>query len=190
MSVICEACVRIVMTDSVLLLGLSKCSLDVLHDGWLCGTKEWEWREKGGRAWGKRLKQLTLYTSRECGQEQLSGQESCGESNRKRDRRHSAPHSGVAGAVHLVRRPLLPHHRPPCPSSVKLLSCHLLAFALMLNSEAMQLQPMRRFEIRLIPSAASSHLTQSSRRLAKHHNQLSTFEPSCRPETKTVDLLL
>lgn len=31
MSVVCESCARTVMTDSVLLLGLSKCSLDVLH---------------------------------------------------------------------------------------------------------------------------------------------------------------
>jgi hypothetical protein len=35
--------VRIVWTDSVLLLGLNECSLDVLHVGWLY--------ERGSRLW-------------------------------------------------------------------------------------------------------------------------------------------
>lgn len=46
MSVVCGSRVRIVMTDSVLLLGRSKCSLDVLHDGWLSETKERDQKEK------------------------------------------------------------------------------------------------------------------------------------------------
>lgn len=41
MSVDCESQLRLVWTDSALLLSLSKCSLDVLHAGWLCsGEKE------------------------------------------------------------------------------------------------------------------------------------------------------